>query len=643
MATSLYSALSGLQVHQQWINVLGNNLANSNTPGYKTSRASFADALSQTFVPGTGPQGQSGGTNPLQVGQGVRLGSVARNFGQGALTTTGRIFDMAIEGNGFFALQDNGARVYTRVGTFGLDAENNLVDQRSGAQVLSPTGQALNLDVEALFPPSATGQIDFRGNLPAVVSGPLAEVLTGNTGLKDGTAASLTAITGGPYSVAPGSTYTMEVVVSSGAPQFVSVTDADLDGFLTATEIADTIDQLEDLSATVSAGLIQVSSDRTGSNVTLKVDSGSAGNDLASLIGIPTAQTSGSETDVSATTDLNALPSNITDYEAGDAIAISGIDTDGTPVSGTFVYGTDGTTVNELVDFIGGLYTDAQVSLNASGQLVVEAQTAGESDLVLSLEDDSGAAGRTQWTDYATSVTTNGTGPDTVLTSTEVYDPAGVAHTMTLSFERQIDGTWTVTPELPEGSGQVTSDPITGLQFGSDGAPQGLGAVNGQITVQFEGQPAAQTIGLGFGQDGTFDGVTQFGGQTNLVVDGQDGFGDGELANIFVRDNGAIEGFYTNGQTRALGEVGIATFTNEGGLEAVGGNYFVESPASGAAALAAGEVGKAGSVIGSNLENSNVDTAEQFVRLIEAQRGFQANARVITTQNEVLSEMVNLI
>lgn len=643
MASSLYSALSGLQVHQQWIDVLGNNLANSNTPGFKTSRASFADAMSQTLRPASGPVGQNGGVNPMQIGLGVRMSDVDRDFRQGALTSTGRIFDLALEGRGFFALQDAGQRVYSRVGSFGLDLDNNLVDQSTGARVLGPTGQPVNLDVEGLFPPSATGAIELRGNLPAVVSGPLAEVLTGNTGLKEGQPANLVATTPGPYAVAPGATYTMEVTVSNGAPQFVSVTDADLDGFLTAADIATEIDGLEDLSASVAGGLIQVATDRTGSSVTLKADSGSAGSDLAALIGLPTSQTTGSETDVTATTDLNSLPGNLEDYQPGDAIEVSGVDTDGTPVSGTFVYDTDGTTVNELVDFIGGLYQDAQVSLNASGQIVVEAQTAGESDLVLTLQDDSGAAGRTQWSQYAVSVTTQGTGPDRVVTSTEVYDPAGVAHTMTLAFERQVDGTWTATASVPDGEGEVTSDPIEGIQFAEDGSPQGLGAVDGLVTVLFQGQSAAQTIDLGFGQDGTFDGITQFGGQTNLVVDSQDGYGDGELANLSVREDGVIDGFYTNGQTRTLGQVGVATFVNEEGLAEVGGNYWVETAGSGAAALAAGEVGGAGSVIGSTLENSNVDTAEQFVRLIEAQRGFQANARVITTQNEVLSEMVNLI
>ena len=645
MASSLYTALSGLRSHQQWIDVVGNNLANSNTPGFKSSRTTFSDALTLTLRPGTGPTGSAGGRNPLQVGLGVGVSDVTRDFDQGALTNTGRIFDLSLDGRGYFAMNDGARRVYTRVGTFGLDVQNDLVDQRTGFRVLDPTGNPVNLDVTALYPPRASTTLGLTGNLPAVVTGPLSEILTGTTGLKEGQPASIIGTTAGPnYAVPAGATFSMEIVVSSGAPQFVTVTDSDTDGILTAAEIAAEINQLDDVEASITAaGLVEIDTSRTGSSVTLKINAGAAGVDLADLVGFSTAQTTGSETDVSATTSLNDLPSNLTNYINGDTLQITGLDTDGTQISDNFVYGTDGTTVDELVSFIDGLYSDAQVSLNASGQIVVSAQTAGESNLLLSIEDDPNNAGGTNWSDYAVSVTTDGTGPDTVTTSTEVYDQAGVAHTMTLSFTREVDGSWTLTPNVPTDSGTVTSDPIEGLRFGADGSPVGLGAVLAQVDVRFSNQPASQTIELNIGSDGGFGGLTQFGGQTSVYVQSQNGYGDGELADIIVRSDGGIDGFYTNGQTRALGAVGIANFSNESGLAELGGNVWVESSNSGSGLLGAGGAQGNGSVVGGTLENSNVDTAEQFVRLIEAQRGFQANARVITTQNEVMGEVVNLI
>lgn len=645
MPRSLFSALSGMNAHQQWIDLIGNNLANSNTPGYKVSRATFGSTIAETLRHASAPTSTLGGVNALQVGLGVKLAATGRTFSQGALTNTGRIFDLALEGRGFFALTDGAQRFYTRVGTFGLDAEQNLVDQGSGLRVIGAAGSPIRIDVDALFPPQATGEMVLRGNLPAVVNGPLAEVLTGNAGLEEGFAAILTGTTNS-FPVTAGATYTMEVVASNGAPQTVTVTDADSDGFLTGAQVVAAIDALPDVSAQLDASnQVQISTDRTGAEVTLKVSPG-ATNDLAAVLGLSTTQVSGSQ-QVNPDADLNTLPANVTDYSIGDEIEISGIDTDGTQVSGSFVYGPDGTTIQELVDFIAGLYTDAAVSLDASGRIVVEAQTAGEADLLLTIADDAAAAGGTEWFQYAPSVTTDGTGPDEVVTSTEVYDRAGTAHTVTLTFQRQADRTWSVLASVADGEGTVlqggADDPITGLDFDEDGAPQGLGLVDGTVSILFDGQTQPQVMTLDLGADGALTGLTQFGGQSSVVIASQDGYGDGVLSNVSVRHDGAVEGFYSNGQSRTLATVGVATFANEEGLVEAGSNLFAESHNSGLVQLGAAATNGTGHVVGGAIESSNVDTAEQFVRLIEAQRGFQANARVVTTQDEVLAEVVNLV
>ena len=647
MSTSLFSALSGLSAHQQWIDMIGNNLANSNTPGYKSTRATFASTFAQTLRFGSAPTGNLGGTNPLQIGLGVQFGSVDRTFSQGALTDTGRIFDLALEGRGFFMLSDGAQRYFTRVGTFGLDAEHNLVDQRTGLSVLDVGGNAIDVDVDALFPPKATGGMALKGNLPAVITGPLAEVLTGTTGLMKGSPAVLTSAGSGPFTASAGATYTMDLIVNGGAPQLVTVTDSGA-GSISSAEVASAIDALDDVRASVNgAGQIEVVSDRTGEQVTLKIGAGSP-NDLADLIDIPTTQVSGSE-EIDFTADLNTLPANVTDYVDGDRIEVEGVDGNGAPVLGSFTYGAanDGTSIEELISFLDDLYTAASVSLNSSGQIVVEADTPGEADLLLSMDDDGSNVGSTQWSTYAVSVTTEGTPSDTVVTSTEVYDKAGVAHTLTLTLERQADLSWSIIASVPEDEGVVLAgdegDPITDLRFDEDGAPQGLGSVDATVLVQFVGQSSAQTIELDLGTDGQLTGLTQFGGQTNAYIASQDGFGDGELANLSVDLEGTIKGFYTNGQTRVLGNIGIATFPNEEGLFDEGDNLFTAAANSGDPLITAGSQLGAGQVIGGALENSNVDTAEQFVRLIEAQRGFQANARVITAQDEVLNEVVNLI
>jgi flagellar hook protein FlgE len=273
----------------------------------------------------------------------------------------------------------------------------------------------------------------------------------------------------------------------------------------------------------------------------------------------------------------------------------------------------------------------------------VTSDTAGPAELQLSLLDGTGATGQTDWTRYAMSVTTEGTGPDVVTTAMEVFDPAGVAHTLTLAYERQADGSWNINPSLDSADGSVITGPITGLRFADDGSPVGLSGVDSTIRMSFVGQSNSQEIELDLGSDGVFTGLTQFGAAGEVLVSTQDGYGAGQLASMSVESDGSVMGLYTNGQQQQLGAIGIATFTNPEGLLQIGANMFAESTNSGSAQVSQGGVGRAGSVIGGALENSNIDTAEQFVNLIEAQRGFQANARVITAQNELMRDLTNIV
>lgn len=129
MNASLYTGVLGLQHHQLRMDVIGNNIANINTFGFKRGRATFADMLSRTYIGAAAPRSGRGGVNPLQVGMGVRTISVTNIMTQGQLEMTGRLTDVAIEGNGWFILQDqSGDTVYTRDGAFGLDREGGLVN-----------------------------------------------------------------------------------------------------------------------------------------------------------------------------------------------------------------------------------------------------------------------------------------------------------------------------------------------------------------------------------------------------------------------------------------------------------------------------------------------------------------------------------
>ncbi len=649
MTSSLFSALSGMRAHQQWIDVIGSNLANSNTAGYKSTRASFSAAMSQTLRYATAPGSAGGGTNPSQIGLGVMNVNTQRIFNQGSLNTTGRVLDLALEGGGYFSVSNGSENYYTRAGAFGLDADSNLVDLVTGYHVSDSTGSQMSIDVDSLFPPQATSSVTVKGNLPGVVTGPLSEELTSTNVFMEGTVANMVSTVAGPNitGLSPNTSYSMEITVNGGAPQVISAT-ASAGGVIDLNTVATSLNAISGVTAAVTGGVLEVSTDISGADATLKFSSGTP-NDLAGAIGMPTALVSGTETPVTSTSNLNDLTANLVDYVAGDVITITGVDTDGTAINASFVYGAgnDGTTLQELVDFTAAQYSDATVSLNSSGQLVVEATTAGETDLLLSIEDDAASAGSTAWSTHALSVTEEGTGPDEVVVTSEVFDASGVARTLTVTLQRQGDLSWNIYAALPEGEGTVLTgaenSPLTGMLFDENGAPTSLGSVPKEIIVQFPGTNSPQTITLDLGTDGNFEGVTQFGSQQNIAVDVQNGYSDGSLANLSVDGTGQIVGFYTNGQAQSLGQIGIASFNNDEGLEAVGDNLFRASVNSGDARFGVGGVLGRGGVVSGALEGSNVDTVEEFVHLIEAQRGFQANARVISTVDEVLAELANII
>jgi flagellar hook protein FlgE len=640
MSRALISALGGLRAHQGWIDVIGNNLANANTPAYKASRALFSTLISRTLQEGTAPSSNVGGTNPVQVGLGAQLAFVDRDLSQGALDVTGRTFDLAMLGEGFFSLSDGTRDLFTRVGTFGLDSNNSLVDLRTGYRVLDRNGQGLSIDTTAVVPPEPTSSLQFEGNLPAVVSGPLQETLASASAYYEGTAAEVSGLSGGPFAIPVGEAFTMELSINGGAPQEVSVTS--LTGTVTAQEVADAINALDHVVATVGAGqTLTLTSDKTGTKSSIKVTPGSAGKDLAALTGLPTSLVTGTETQADDDSDLNQLTTNTSDYQVGDVIEISGTDGDGTPIQATFVYGVDGTTLGEFADFLDSQYGQADVALDsATGKLTLTAHSTGESDLSLVIADSSAQDGASLWAQTAFTISTNGTGPDTVTSSMEVFDAAGISHILSFRYERQADGSWTMSTSLPATSGAVINGTVPNIRFNENGSLQTPPSAN--IQVQFAGQ-GPQNLSITLGEVGSFDGVTQFGSATSLVASGQDGYGSGELANLSVAVDGKIEGFYTNGQSVVLGELGIATFTNSAGLAEVGDNYWAESSNSGTRLVAQGAANGAGEVIGGTLEQSNVDTAEEFVRLIQAQRGFQANARIISVQDGLLEEVVNII
>jgi flagellar hook protein FlgE len=138
------------------------------------------------------------------------------------------------------------------------------------------------------------------------------------------------------------------------------------------------------------------------------------------------------------------------------------------------------------------------------------------------------------------------------------------------------------------------------------------------------------------------DGTTQFGSTSALVQQTQDGFAAGSLQAFSVDANGVINGRFSNGQLRALAQVVLARFPDPIGLTRTGKNTFAQSGNSGQPVTGTPDSAGLGRVLSNSLELSNVDLGESFIDMIAAQRGFQANSRVITTSDEILQELVNL-
>jgi flagellar hook protein FlgE len=177
LTTSLYTGLTGLNVSSQMLTVAGNNIANVNTTAFKRSRANFETQISQTLSNGSAPSGELGGTNPSQIGLGVLLASVQRDFGGGSLQPTGVNTDMAIEGNGFFIVKADGSTRYTRAGNFSLDRDFNMVSAGGGLvqgfgvdsdfNLIDGVLTDVNIPVGVLTLAEATNEVKFAGNLNA--------------------------------------------------------------------------------------------------------------------------------------------------------------------------------------------------------------------------------------------------------------------------------------------------------------------------------------------------------------------------------------------------------------------------------------------------------------------------------------------
>ena len=308
MANSLLTGVSGLLAHQRMLDVTGNNLANVSTTGYKAQRVMFSDIFYETLKPASrGLTGSIGGTNPVQLGSGSTTSQIHRDFSQASLESTGGVFDFAIEGDGFFVVNNGTVDLLSRSGSFGLDVEQFLVDPATGYTVRRfgtlgeatgstpgyqvPGDPSIRIPFGATVPGSATGVIALTGNLSVESENPAsASLITGVPFLTAGIAAeSSTLLNDINHSLTPyvsGDSIEITIGEGNGAP---TTTTLAVDATTTVGDLVDAINAELNLSTASidNLGNIVIEADQNGS-MELSVSIADAAGNTGSFNYVPT-------------------------------------------------------------------------------------------------------------------------------------------------------------------------------------------------------------------------------------------------------------------------------------------------------------------------------------------------------------------
>lgn len=565
MMRSMFAGVAGSRNHQLKMDVIGNNISNINTIGYKSSRMSFQEAFAQTLKAGSSPTGgTTGGTNPAQVGLGTRVRSIDVVMTQGSLEGTDRLTDLAIDGEGFFVLTDGVSRMYSRDGSFDIDGEGYVVSPGSGWKVMgwratdgkidaSQPIETLRLMIGESMTAKATDSIRYRGNLNAESSS-LYSIEALDTAVVAGTAlldAARTAVAGGGDVAA-----VLEAVEDERSA---------VDG------------AVEAVMSAVAAGLSNPAA--TADDIVGAAQAAAAGNDVALDM-------------AAAAADLVASVPGITALDVAKLLSDTA----------TTVKGTTEAAVNAAIS--------AAAEPTATSEKVKD--TVGD---VLDSVNASLAAARAVPSDWAT--------------QTQVYDSQGVQHNLQIRFYKVENNKWVWRVSSPGATGEGV------IRFQSDGQCDRDYALQ-QVVID----PANGADLIMINID--FTNVSQFGAGSNVTDAMVNGFPSGTLESFKIDPDGTITGIYSNQQNEVLGQIVLAKFTNPAGLSREGSNLYAETPNSGSANVGAAEDGGRGSIISGSVEMSNVDLAREFTDLIITLRGFQANARLITTAEEMLQELIQL-
>lgn len=717
MLRSLYSSISGLRNHQLRMDILANNIANVNTTGFKAERVTFEEAMAQLLKGSSRPPGNTGGTNPLQIGLGMSVGSIDTILTQGNLQATGQVTDLAIEGRAYFVYSNGEGRFYSRNGALQMDAHGYMVCPTNGFIL-----QGMMADVDGTFPAgtaigdiriphgekapaNATTEVVFASNLDSDSEG-LGTVLHTNRFLHVGEAddflIELFDENGNDLGIRAGDTLTFSCVDGNN----VGAGTITLDFMVSDTHtITDLETALENWLNTVLVG-------GGGIDVNLDTTTGSFQVDLSSAAGVvvnnlvirsdrPTSAayvtnlfawgpsidaTTGalgvndSIGQIRAPADDNDLLANLYDASGNalgleddnglnDIITINGA-VGGNPITPyTFNYVSATTDMDDLLTAIqaafnlpdtDGTYADnPSVEINSAiagddripaGAIVIR----GQPGLAFALSNLSVSA---------TNADNDDTAPTRFIanmimteiqkardygqhaTSITIYDDAGDAHILTMIFTHSgtpSEWLWDISMS---GGEQIIAGNSGRLYFGQDGSVAAISFDDGSTAFQFDPMNGSNvvSVSLDVGGPGDFTGITQFRAPMTTAAREQDGYPMGKLSEISINEYGEISGIFTNGVNKAIARIYVAELNNPAGLLKDGDSMYVESNNSGEGVMLRPGIGSPSMIKPGALEMSNVELATEFTTMITTQRGYQANARVITTSDEMLQELVQLV
>ena len=648
MGSAISIGTTGLTASSKQMDVIGNNLANSNTLGFKSGNTFFASMLNQSLA----------GSGALSVGQGVAVASISTQFSQGSFENTPNPTDMAIDGSGFFIVKDTeDALYYTRAGAFHINKEGYLVDNtdyRVQGYDLFSAADTVGTDDEDV-------QIADDISLANVQS-----TASATTDISMGVNLDEAEGYGGKFNV------TQTVFDSKGAMHNLSVTfqktevpgmwgfDAKLDGTL---------------SVTTEQSACGITFDSDGAIDTLYM--GEVDNVAAGFKATGTITSSGVNVTAADTVTINgkvytfvAVPAVEGDVDIGGTAAetldnlMHAINHTGTPDTNYFCAAAhptvEATTNTDTVQTL-----QARTAGTAGNALTLTEVAATLTPSAATLEDGRAIASSL----YTVAVSKPGqlyqdaTGIElTKGTATGVWSvTADGGYTSALAWQEESGGVEYLKVDLDGSGGSdivltlddaytwVAGDTVTLDTLKTDVALQDLvltfgdlgnGATIGESTGSVAGGDLENKITWNLTGD---DAHVITGYASTSVVKSlyADGYSSGVLKGLSIGSDGIISGFFTNGQTSNLSQIVLADFPNNAGLKKVG-NYFGMTNESGAAITNAPGSRGLGEILSNSLELSNTDVAKEFVNMITAQRSYQANAKVITTADQMLTTLMNI-